>query len=193
MRSVVLQTGESASECFCLQCPSLAISNSTVATGQYLISWRRYTHTHIWWIWCRSDSLVCFEQFGKTLNRLLTYRKSSSEDSPLIQTTVTLPHVILESVPLYIHAGEPPKYTQDAPAQFAVLWRHFILHVLFLCCRTAIIWASPGVSCHSLPHREQNGLGAGGRDGCWTLWCLHVLWPQAGTVFTFRKLILILF
>lgn len=33
-------------------------------------------------------------------------RKSSSEDSPVIQTTITLPHVILESVPLYIHAGQ---------------------------------------------------------------------------------------
>uniref|UniRef100_A0A8C4DIZ2 Trafficking protein particle complex subunit 11 n=1 Tax=Dicentrarchus labrax TaxID=13489 RepID=A0A8C4DIZ2_DICLA len=67
-------TGESASECFCLRCPPLTNSNSTVATGQYLISWRRY---------------------------------SSSADSPLIQTTVTLPHVILESVPLYIHADVP--------------------------------------------------------------------------------------
>ena len=33
-------------------------------------------------------------------------RKPSSAESPLIQTTVTLPHVILESVPLYIHAGQ---------------------------------------------------------------------------------------
>lgn len=33
-------------------------------------------------------------------------RKSSSEDSPVIQTAITLPHVILESVPLYIHAGQ---------------------------------------------------------------------------------------
>uniref|UniRef100_A0A4W6E3B0 Trafficking protein particle complex subunit 11 n=1 Tax=Lates calcarifer TaxID=8187 RepID=A0A4W6E3B0_LATCA len=70
LQEVVLQTGECASECFCLRCPPLTSSNNTVATGQYLISWR-------------------------------------SADSPLIQTTVTLPHVILESVPLYIHADLP--------------------------------------------------------------------------------------
>uniref|UniRef100_A0A8D3EC20 Trafficking protein particle complex subunit 11 n=1 Tax=Scophthalmus maximus TaxID=52904 RepID=A0A8D3EC20_SCOMX len=70
LQEVVLQTGECASECFCLRCPPLTNSNTTVATGQYLISWR-------------------------------------SADSPLIQSTVTLPHVILESVPLYIHADLP--------------------------------------------------------------------------------------
>uniref|UniRef100_A0A7N8Y5K1 Trafficking protein particle complex subunit 11 n=1 Tax=Mastacembelus armatus TaxID=205130 RepID=A0A7N8Y5K1_9TELE len=74
LQEVVLQTGECASECFCLRCPPLTNGINTVATGQYLISWRR---------------------------------KSSSPDSPLIQTTVTLPHVILESVPLYIHAELP--------------------------------------------------------------------------------------
>uniref|UniRef100_A0A8C2WVN5 Trafficking protein particle complex subunit 11 n=1 Tax=Cyclopterus lumpus TaxID=8103 RepID=A0A8C2WVN5_CYCLU len=72
LQEVVLQTDECASECFCLRCPALANSNNTVATGQYLISWR-------------------------------------SANSPLIQTVVTLPHVILESVPLYIHA-ELPSY-----------------------------------------------------------------------------------
>lgn len=41
-----------------------------------------------------------------TLFELCWDRKSSSADSPLIQSTVTLPHVILESVPLYIHAGQ---------------------------------------------------------------------------------------
>lgn len=46
LQDVVLQTGECASECFCLRCPPLTNSNSTVATGQYLISWRRYAHTH---------------------------------------------------------------------------------------------------------------------------------------------------
>ncbi|XP_054453704.1 trafficking protein particle complex subunit 11 [Anoplopoma fimbria] len=76
LQEVVLQTDECASESFCLRCPPLANGNATVATGQYLISWRR---------------------------------KSSSADSPLIQTAVTLPHVILESVPLYIHA-ELPSY-----------------------------------------------------------------------------------
>ncbi|XP_071377253.1 trafficking protein particle complex subunit 11-like, partial [Centroberyx affinis] len=74
LEQVVLQTGECASECFCLQCPPVANSNNTVATGQYLISWRR---------------------------------QSSSPDSPLVQTTVTLPHVILETVPLYVHAELP--------------------------------------------------------------------------------------
>ncbi|XP_029368673.1 trafficking protein particle complex subunit 11 isoform X1 [Echeneis naucrates] len=74
LEEVVLQTGECASECFCLRCPPLTNSNNTVATGQYLISWRR---------------------------------KPSNAGSPLIQTTVTLPHVILESVPLYIHADLP--------------------------------------------------------------------------------------
>ncbi|KAM8907986.1 trafficking protein particle complex subunit 11 isoform 1-T1 [Spinachia spinachia] len=74
MQEVVLQTDECASECFCLRCPLLANSNNTVATGQYLISWRR---------------------------------KSSSANSPFIQTAVILPHVILEPVPLYIHAELP--------------------------------------------------------------------------------------
>lgn len=37
----------------------------------------------------------------------MLYRESSSADSPLIQTTVTLPHIILEFVPLYIHADLP--------------------------------------------------------------------------------------
>uniref|UniRef100_A0A667WMT2 Trafficking protein particle complex subunit 11 n=1 Tax=Myripristis murdjan TaxID=586833 RepID=A0A667WMT2_9TELE len=41
LEQVVLQTGECASECFCLQCPPVANSSNTVATGQYLISWRR--------------------------------------------------------------------------------------------------------------------------------------------------------
>uniref|UniRef100_A0A8D0A3G1 Trafficking protein particle complex subunit 11 n=1 Tax=Sander lucioperca TaxID=283035 RepID=A0A8D0A3G1_SANLU len=67
LQEVVLQTDECASECFCLRCPPLTNSSTTVATGQYLISWR----------------------------------------SPLIQTAVALPHVILESVPLYIHADLP--------------------------------------------------------------------------------------
>uniref|UniRef100_A0A3B5BCG1 Trafficking protein particle complex subunit 11 n=1 Tax=Stegastes partitus TaxID=144197 RepID=A0A3B5BCG1_9TELE len=74
LHEVVLQTGECASECFCLRCPAQTSSSSTVATGQYLISWRR---------------------------------QCSGADGPLIQTTVTLPHVILESVPLYIHADLP--------------------------------------------------------------------------------------
>ncbi|XP_028315223.1 trafficking protein particle complex subunit 11 [Gouania willdenowi] len=41
---VVLQKGECATECFCLRCPPLTSntsSTSPVATGHYLISWRR--------------------------------------------------------------------------------------------------------------------------------------------------------
>lgn len=38
---VILQTGESASECFCLRCPPVATSQSGVATGCYVISWKR--------------------------------------------------------------------------------------------------------------------------------------------------------
>lgn len=34
-------------------------------------------------------------------------RKSSSEDSPLIHTAITLPLVNLETIPLYIYAGQP--------------------------------------------------------------------------------------
>lgn len=37
---VVLQTGESASECFCLRCPPVT-NASGVATGCYIISWKR--------------------------------------------------------------------------------------------------------------------------------------------------------
>lgn len=38
---VVLQTGESASECFCLRCPSAGNIEGGVATGHYIISWKR--------------------------------------------------------------------------------------------------------------------------------------------------------
>ncbi|XP_015254366.1 PREDICTED: trafficking protein particle complex subunit 11 [Cyprinodon variegatus] len=74
LQQVVLQTGEGASECFCLRVPPGASSNSTMATGQYILSWRR---------------------------------KCYGSDGPLIQTTVPLPHVVLESVPLYIYADLP--------------------------------------------------------------------------------------
>lgn len=99
--SVVLQTGECASECFCLRCPPQTSINNTVATGQYLISWRRYVHVN------GGCDVCCWvfrglEQTSKTLFD----RNSSSPDSPLIQTIVSLPHVVLEMVPLYIHAGQ---------------------------------------------------------------------------------------
>ncbi|XP_029438424.1 trafficking protein particle complex subunit 11 [Rhinatrema bivittatum] len=41
VEKVVLQTGESASECFCLQCPPVSNGQNGVATGRYVISWRR--------------------------------------------------------------------------------------------------------------------------------------------------------
>lgn len=79
LTGVVLQTGECASECFCLRCPAGGSSNSSssgaVATGQYLLSWRR--------------------------------RSSSTAEAPLVQTLVQLPHVNLEALPLYIHAELP--------------------------------------------------------------------------------------
>ncbi|XP_077387667.1 trafficking protein particle complex subunit 11 [Festucalex cinctus] len=43
LQDVILQKDECASECFCLRCPPLADNNNAVATGQYLISWRRYS------------------------------------------------------------------------------------------------------------------------------------------------------
>lgn len=74
LEQTILETGEGASECFCLCCPPLTNNNNAVATGQYCISWRR---------------------------------QSSPSNSPLIQTTVTLPHILLEPVSLYIHADLP--------------------------------------------------------------------------------------
>lgn len=44
--SVVLQTDECATECFCLRCPPLKNDSSVaIATGQYLVLWRRYVFT----------------------------------------------------------------------------------------------------------------------------------------------------
>ncbi|XP_029703146.1 trafficking protein particle complex subunit 11 isoform X1 [Takifugu rubripes] len=46
LQGVVLQTGECATECFCLRCPPLKSSSSkTIAAGQYLLSWRRKSST----------------------------------------------------------------------------------------------------------------------------------------------------
>nr|XP_033799055.1 trafficking protein particle complex subunit 11 [Geotrypetes seraphini] len=41
LEKVVLQTGESASECFCLQCPPVSSGQGGVAVGRYVISWKR--------------------------------------------------------------------------------------------------------------------------------------------------------
>ncbi|XP_045142506.1 trafficking protein particle complex subunit 11 [Echinops telfairi] len=71
---VVLQTGESASECFCLRCPSEGNVEGGVATGHYVISWKR---------------------------------TSALETVPVISTTITLPHVIVENIPLHVNADLP--------------------------------------------------------------------------------------
>ncbi|KAM3937210.1 trafficking protein particle complex subunit 11 [Leptodactylus fuscus] len=74
VESVVLQTGESASECFCLRCPPIANPQTGVATGSYIISWKR---------------------------------SSTAENVPVVKTVVTLPHVMVESIPLHIRADLP--------------------------------------------------------------------------------------
>ncbi|XP_053315422.1 trafficking protein particle complex subunit 11 [Spea bombifrons] len=74
VENIVLQTGESASECFCLKCPPVANSENGVATGSYNISWKR---------------------------------SSAGEDVPVVSSVITLPHVIVESIPLHLHADLP--------------------------------------------------------------------------------------
>ncbi|XP_018421175.1 PREDICTED: trafficking protein particle complex subunit 11 [Nanorana parkeri] len=74
VENVVLQTGESASECFCLQCPPVGNPQNGVATGSYIISWKR---------------------------------SSAGETVPVVSTVVTLPHVMVESIPLHIKADLP--------------------------------------------------------------------------------------
>uniref|UniRef100_A0A8C3SGQ2 Trafficking protein particle complex subunit 11 n=1 Tax=Chelydra serpentina TaxID=8475 RepID=A0A8C3SGQ2_CHESE len=74
VENVVLQTGESASECFCLRCPPVTNGQSGVATGRYVISWKR---------------------------------SSAVESVPVICTVITLPHVIVESIPLHVNADLP--------------------------------------------------------------------------------------
>uniref|UniRef100_A0A5F8G8L2 Trafficking protein particle complex subunit 11 n=1 Tax=Monodelphis domestica TaxID=13616 RepID=A0A5F8G8L2_MONDO len=74
VEKVVLQTGESASECFCLQCPSVGNVEGGVPTGHYVISWKR---------------------------------TSAIENVPVINTVITLPHVIVESIPLHVNTDLP--------------------------------------------------------------------------------------
>ncbi|XP_030047372.1 trafficking protein particle complex subunit 11 [Microcaecilia unicolor] len=74
VEKVVLQTGESASECFCLQCPPISTGQGGVAIGRYVISWKR---------------------------------TSTAESLPVITTVTTLPHVIVESIPLHVRADLP--------------------------------------------------------------------------------------
>ncbi|XP_020863258.1 trafficking protein particle complex subunit 11 isoform X3 [Phascolarctos cinereus] len=74
VEKVVLQTDESASECFCLQCPSVGNVEGGVPTGHYIISWKR---------------------------------TSAIENVPVINTVITLPHVIVESIPLHVNTDLP--------------------------------------------------------------------------------------
>ncbi|XP_078252931.1 trafficking protein particle complex subunit 11 [Rhinoraja longicauda] len=74
LAQVILQTGESASECFCLQCPPAPVNQSGVASGRYVISWKR---------------------------------TSAAKSVPVVNTMITLPHVIVEAIPLYVHADLP--------------------------------------------------------------------------------------
>ncbi|KAG5263921.1 hypothetical protein AALO_G00270120 [Alosa alosa] len=85
----VLQTGECASECFCLKCPPVANGSSTVASGQYIISWKR---------------------------------KSTFAATPMINTVVTLPHVIVETIPLYVHADLPSfgRVRESLPVRYRI-------------------------------------------------------------------------
>ncbi|KAF2982584.1 hypothetical protein EK904_008582, partial [Melospiza melodia maxima] len=68
-----VENGESASECFCLRCPPVT-NASGVATGCYIISWKR---------------------------------SSPVESVPVVNTVITLPHVIVESIPLHVNADLP--------------------------------------------------------------------------------------
>ncbi|XP_042323158.1 trafficking protein particle complex subunit 11 isoform X2 [Sceloporus undulatus] len=74
VENVVLQTSESASECFCLRCPPVTAGQGGVATGSYVITWKR---------------------------------TSAVKSTPVVNTVITLPHVIVESIPLHVNADLP--------------------------------------------------------------------------------------
>lgn len=74
VEGVTLQTGECASECFLLKCPPVQNGTNTVASGQYIISWKR---------------------------------KSALAETSVVRTIIILPHVMVENIPLYVHAGVP--------------------------------------------------------------------------------------
>ncbi|XP_061439817.1 trafficking protein particle complex subunit 11 isoform X2 [Rhineura floridana] len=74
VENVVLQLGESASECFCLRCPPVTTGQGGVAIGCYVISWKR---------------------------------SSAVKSIPAVNTVITLPHVIAESIPLHVNADLP--------------------------------------------------------------------------------------
>uniref|UniRef100_A0A671MZY7 Trafficking protein particle complex subunit 11 n=1 Tax=Sinocyclocheilus anshuiensis TaxID=1608454 RepID=A0A671MZY7_9TELE len=74
VEGVTLQTSECASECFLLKCPPVQNGTSTVASGHYIISWKR---------------------------------KSAFAETSVVRTIITLPHVMVENIPLYVHAELP--------------------------------------------------------------------------------------
>ncbi|TRY90082.1 hypothetical protein DNTS_031586 [Danionella cerebrum] len=74
VEGVTLQTNECASECFLLKCPPVQNGTSTVASGHYIISWKR---------------------------------KSVLGETSVVKTIVTLPHVMVENIALYVHAEMP--------------------------------------------------------------------------------------
>ncbi|XP_043918491.1 trafficking protein particle complex subunit 11 [Protopterus annectens] len=74
VEKVILYTGESASECFCLQCLPVTSGQNAVATGQYVVHWKR---------------------------------SSAAESVPVIRTVITLPHVVVDSIPLHIQTELP--------------------------------------------------------------------------------------
>ncbi|KAK2890874.1 hypothetical protein Q8A67_013517 [Cirrhinus molitorella] len=74
VEGVTLQTSECASECFLLKCPPVQNGTSTVASGHYIISWKR---------------------------------KSAFAETSVVRTVITLPHVMVENIPLYVHAELP--------------------------------------------------------------------------------------
>nr|AAH56800.1 Foigr protein [Danio rerio] len=74
VEGVTLQTSECASECFLLKCPPVQNGTSTVASGHYIISWKR---------------------------------KSTFTETSVVRTVITLPHVMVENIPLYVHAEVP--------------------------------------------------------------------------------------
>ncbi|CAL8267682.1 unnamed protein product [Boreogadus saida] len=130
LEQVVLQTGECASECFCLQCPSGAEADGTVATGQYVISWRR---------------------------------ESSSLDTPLVHTTVPLPHIPLENIPLYIHAELPSfgRVRETLPVRYHIENRTALVQQVEMAVEPSDAFMFSGlkqVRLHILPGAEQQML-----------------------------------
>uniref|UniRef100_A0A8C4RKL2 Trafficking protein particle complex subunit 11 n=1 Tax=Erpetoichthys calabaricus TaxID=27687 RepID=A0A8C4RKL2_ERPCA len=89
IEEVVLQTGESASECFCVKCPSVTSNTSGVTTGRYTISWKR---------------------------------ESNNEKLPVVCTSVTLPCITVEAIPLYVHADLPSfgRVRESLPVKYLI-------------------------------------------------------------------------